>query len=267
MKKLLSTLTLLALIFGSPIIMDHARDIYLEEIVSPKAMPVKIGNRIIASSWQLSWKGKRVTVTNNHVCSAMKRRDIQNIKRRILKLTRTALVEYFLGNTTEASISGFQKELGILEALLKKTLSEGVVGKTLKIGDINRKILYNSPNHDICFLEPVGSKSFSLASSVHRGERISIIGHPRGVAQSISDGRIVGSAYQDFSWLPKAGRVRYLRSTAITYPGNSGSPVINRYGNVVGILFAGTSIDYLNVNCVVPLEYIESELESYFEQK
>ena len=78
---------------------------------------------------------------------------------------------------------------------------------------------------------------------------------------------IVGEDFYQFSWISQAGKVRYLRSTAITYPGNSGSPVINMFGNVVGILFAGSNLNYINVNCVVPLEYIENELMAYFSQK
>ena len=259
MKKLLNIVIIGSLFVVSPVVMDHARDIYLEKVVSPKAMPVKIGERTIASSFQVDWKGKRVTVTNNHVCSVVasiaRRKDQKNFRNQMKFLKK------YLG---KGSLFNFIYNTGYNSLMKKKYPIEG---ETLKIGDTNRKILYNSVNHDICFLEPVGSKSFSLASSVNRGEKITIIGHPRGVPQSISEGRIVGEAYYKFPWIKQAGKVRYLRSTAITYPGNSGSPVINRYGNVVGILFAGQSMDYINVNCVVPLEYIESELITYFNQK
>jgi len=264
MKKLISIITLAVLFAGSPILMDHAKDVYLQEVVSPKAMPVKLGERVVASSFQLSWKGKRVTVTNNHVCSIMKRRKARLIEQEISLLTVSGIIKLMQGTLTKQESDSINRKIKELQEQLKKVQAEGVVGKTLRIGDINRKILYNSPNHDICFLEPVGNKSFKLASSVHRGEKITVIGHPRGVPQSMTDGRIVGEAYTTFPWIQKAGKVRYLRSTAITYPGNSGSPVVNRYGNVVGILFAGRSLNSLNVNCVVPLEYVESELMAYF---
>jgi len=260
MKKLISALCLLGLIAVSPILGDHARDIYLEEIVTKKAMPVKLNNRIVASSFQLEWQGKRVTVTNNHVCSIRKRVRTKKIQSQIALLSAKGILDTSAGKDTKK----IELEVKRLRKLLAKTVSEGVIGEVLKIGDINRKILYNSPNHDICFLEPVGGGSFKLARSVHRGERVNIIGHPRGADQSISDGRIVGKGSNAFPWLPKAGKITVLRTTAISYPGNSGSPVVNRYGNVVGILFAGTSLNYINVNLVVPLEYIESELMAYF---
>ena len=262
MKKFFGFITVIAftaLIFASPVIMDHARDVYLEEVVSPKAMPVKIGDRIVASSFQIRWKGKRVTVTNNHVCSI-----VETIARRKAARAHIQRIRFIRSRKLPKEL---EKKLIILSQIVLDSSSYPIVGETLRIGDVNRKILYNSPNHDICFLEPVGAKSFTLAGSVHRGERITIIGHPRGVAQSMADGRIVGEAYYKFPWIAKAGKVRYLRSTAITYPGNSGSPVINRYGNVVGILFAGRSINSLNINCVVPFEYIESDLNSYFNAK
>lgn len=255
LKNLILTSGILALIFSSPILMDHARDIYLEEIVTKKAMPVKYEERVIASSFQIKFKGKRYTVTNNHVCSVIADEEKAQAIKKAKDVYRSMLK---IGIPEQFARALLKIRLKVINAT-----EYSVVDKTLKIGNINRKILYNSPNHDICFLEPVGSKYFELASSVHRGEKISIIGHPRGLPQSIVDGRIVGEEYAKFSWLPKAGKIKFFRSTAISYPGNSGSPVVNRYGNVVGILFAGRSINYVNVNAVVPLDALYSELLSF----
>lgn len=260
MKKLLSSLLLCAMFMASPLIMDHAKDIYLEEIVSKKAMPVSHNiTRTFGSSFQVKYKGKRLTVTNNHVCSVVE--EIQ--RRQKSKDYAKAMKDLDKSGIKRENYNLYRSIKGLLQMIYKVDHAFPILGQSLKIGNLNRKILYNSPNHDICFLEPVGDKYFSLASYVHRGEAVTIIGHPRGMAQSISDGRIVGEGVRSFPWLPDAGRVKFLRSTALSYPGNSGSPVVNRYGNVVGILFMGWSADYVNINGIVPLDALKSELESF----
>lgn len=243
LKNLIKILISLAILASTPVVMDHARDVYLAEVVAKKANPVKIynGTRTIGSSFQIKYKGKRVTVTNNHVCQVA------------VNIAKAA--------------NSVKKEVHVNGVAVTIKYSEKIQPEEvyLTIGNLKRKILYISKVHDICFLEPMGNKYFRLANDVHRGERVTIIGHPRGMEQSMSDGRMVGSGSSSFPWLPEAGVVRYYRSTALAYPGNSGSPVVNRYGNVVGILFAGVSTDYANINFVVPLEALQSELESFLD--
>jgi len=254
-KKILTTLVVVCAIYSAPVLMDHARDIYLTEVVSKKAHPVKIPEtKTVGSSWQVKFQGMRLTVTNNHVCNV-----VQSVQRR--KDRQEAQYKYYV-DLVSMPVEKAKKRLAQrLDQIRKKQYQ--VVGQSLKIGNLNRKILYMSDNHDLCFLEPVGNASFSLASGVHRGERITIIGHPRGMSQSISDGRIVGEGSNSLNLLPKAGVVKYLLSTAIAYPGVSGSPAVNRYGNVVGVLFAGFPIAHANINFIVPLQVIHSELLAY----
>jgi S1-C subfamily serine protease len=250
--------------------MDHARDIYMEEIVTKKAAPVKYRERTIGSSFQIKYKERTLTVTNHHVCSVLER----DARKRARKQTEQALKKL------KKILPEILYKLAEKSAYARLKQAEyPIVGEMMKIGDINRKVLFMSKSHDICFLEPTGGPAFKLcfleptggpafklASSYHRGERISVIGHPRGMKQSITDGRIVGEETSALRWLKDAGRIRFLTTTAISYPGNSGSPAVNRYGNLVGILFAGWSIDYVNLNYLVPLEYIKADLESYLNE-
>jgi len=249
-SKLFNIAVLMILFSASPIVMDEARDIYLAQIVSKKAHPVKyntlLGERTIGSSWQVLYRGVRLTVTNNHVCKVLEKRRRGGAINLIPNLPR------------------FSKKPTKPEKPKKPKFT--LIGKSLKIGSLNRKILYVSKNHDICILEPYGTAYFKLAKFVQRGERITIIGHPRGLPQSISDGRVVGSSQKEMPWLPEAGIVTVLRSTAASYPGNSGSPAINRWGRVIGMLFAGYSVDYVNINYLVPLDSIRSELEAFIQQ-
>jgi V8-like Glu-specific endopeptidase len=257
LKKLINLLILGCLIFGSPIIMDHARDIYMNEVVRRKANPVSYRGKVFGSSFQLEYKGTTLTVTNHHVCDV-----IQDIKRQALLDSLDAhLTLLFLKGVPPASIN----DIYVREKNRIMSMKFKVVGEYLNVGEFQRKILFMSRSHDICFLQPTGGMSFNLAMRVDNGERVSIVGHPRGRSQSVSDGRITGSKYFSPPWL-KTGMVRSLTTTALSYPGNSGSPVVNRYGNVVGILFAVTSVDYINVNSAVPLEYIRADFEQYLQE-
>jgi S1-C subfamily serine protease len=50
--------------------------------------------------------------------------------------------------------------------------------------------------------------------------------------------------------------------TAISYGGNSGSPVVNFWGNVVGVLFAGNS-RAITESFTVPLKNIKEFIDQY----
>ena len=218
-------LLLVSALVMTPVVMDEVRDIYLHHIVAPKAHPVYVGGRILASSFQLQYKGHKFTITNKHVCDSAKAED------KSIRASGPSPVSL----DVYANINGF-----------------------------NRSILKVSKLHDLCILAPLpDSPTFSLASSVQVGESVSIIGHPRGFKQSISDGRLVNKIFEPSHLLPKANIIMSYLTTANAYPGNSGSPVINRWGNVIGVLYAGHSQDYTNINYVVPLTYLKAELDDY----
>lgn len=263
-KTILKGTAILGVLALTPISMHEFKEFYLQNYITKAANPVKVvtfsGPSTIGSSFQLKYKGKRVTVTNNHVCSVAK--DYKAA--RIFPEAKAILME--IERIRNAKISSiFNKELvgWLLEELKRYTENISVVGESLRIGDVNREIVYLSDTHDICFLKPLDKKYLKLASGYNFGESIMIIGHPRGMKQSITDGRLVNKMEQEFKWLKNAGKINALLSTAISYPGNSGSPVVNKFGNVVGILFAGYSLNFVNLNIVVPLEDLERELKTY----
>ena len=134
------------------------------------------------------------------------------------------------------------------------------IGLYIRVGLYNRKIINIDEKHDLCLLEGLPwQDSFSLASSYDIGEPIYLVGYPRGLPITIREGHIIARFHDFFPWLVTKKRVPYIMVSAINYPGSSGSPVVNRYGNVVGVLFAG-QIDIHTDGYAVPLDSINDFL-------
>lgn len=153
----------------------------------------------------------------------------------------------------------FVTNLHVCNAISEKEEKMEVEGKLLKI-------LYRSDEHDLCFAEPFEnsfgfSSSLSLASFSHVGESVKIVGHPRGLDRTVRDGHIFAVGFSDFPWLPKPQNlVDFLHISVIGYPGNSGSPIVNRFGNVIGVCFAGSRVHHTEL-LAVPVEVLKEELD------
>jgi len=154
----------------------------------------------------------------------------------------------------------------------------------------NKKIVYIDKDHDICLVE--GDKrlpTLSLGDSPEKGDFHYVIGHPGGRNLTVSRGEYIGDTTIDlpnFSVTKRSqctGKILELnileqifmgveflcmksflsyQSTAIAYGGNSGSPVVNSWGKVIGILFAGRR-DQNTANYLVPLQELKRVLPIY----
>lgn len=155
--------------------------------------------------------------------------------------------------------------------------------------------------HDLCLVESFSSvQGLDVASSVHEGDTVGIVGHPKLFPLTMTTGEYIGEQLISL-YYPKQGKrysgtptlapsntkididkimedikkmmrrfrsrfeLRTLRASQIigySRPGNSGSPIVNFYGNVVAVLFAGNPGDAMETYAV-PLETVEEFLANY----
>jgi S1-C subfamily serine protease len=153
---------------------------------------------------------------------------------------------------------------------------------------IPRKVIAIYKNHDLCLMEalPGQSSGLTLAGSVDIGEDIVLVGHPSGRPLTLSKGEFVlkrtiqlisvnhktkescqvanGTWLQGGFFFPSVCLMPFsaFGISSPAYPGNSGSPVVNKWGNVVGVLFAGNQ-SQLNDSYMVPFHELKKFLKDY----
>lgn len=125
------------------------------------------------------------------------------------------------------------------------------------------KILKMSDKYDLCALESTSLMGLSLALfDSNPMDKIVLIGHPRGLDIVIREGRII-TEDEEVITNGRNGIAKYKadRISSTAYPGNSGSPVLNAEGGVVGVLFAGASL-YPHEPLIMPYEALKEFTES-----
>lgn len=116
------------------------------------------------------------------------------------------------------------------------------------------KIIGYDKSRDIAILKTSCQKGVPLnlsSSTVKTGEKVYSIGTASGLSGSLSEG-IISTAERDIGGLP------YIQTTVAVTHGNSGCPLINEYGDVVGIVSGGVGEGSLELNFAIPIESVNT---------
>ena len=123
------------------------------------------------------------------------------------------------------------------------------------------EVIKRSENHDLCLLKSDRDTGIELAQKPSRVmDEVILVGHPRGLPLVVRHGHVMSNETIDPDWL-ETGEIRGQIISTTTYGGSSGSPVINRYGKVVGVLFAGSRVHHTE-GFMVPWEALQLFLKS-----
>lgn len=226
MKNMFKIISLAALSVVSIITIPSLHTQYLFNKVAKKSFKPFMGNGSGSSFLIKNDAGKTITLTNYHVCRGLA----------------------FFEN---------QK--------LYVNMASSLTGKVSK-----RQVLAMSILSDVCALTSEnGEEGLSMASGYSPLEQVYVVGHPLGHPIQLASGHIISKFETHviqlvpvaFFFLPIPVLYNALLINTHAAPGNSGSAVVNRFGNVVGILFAGDSrVDYQSF--IIPLEQVKKFVNS-----
>mgnify|MGYP001590392557 CR=1 FL=1 len=112
-------------------------------------------------------------------------------------------------------------------------LASGIQAITYSEGTKNAEFIGYDGNLDVALLKISGnyeSLDFGDSNGVQAGEKVIAIGNPLGLQFSVSEG-IVSAIHRTGA----NGLNAYIQTDAALNPGNSGGPLINKQGKVIGI--------------------------------
>lgn len=125
-------------------------------------------------------------------------------------------------------------------------------------------ILARSAKSDLCLLEAIPEMpGISLSSGFSDGDALEIVGHPLLEPLTPSFGYATNTSPITVSYGRESIReYTSQRTSAVIYPGNSGSPVVNSYRRLVGVAFAAGPDNYAYI---VPLNQVKDFLKEFAE--
>ncbi len=115
------------------------------------------------------------------------------------------------------------------------------------------KVLKYSMHRDfIVFTAPVKAyQTLEIGTEFHLDEPVFAVGNALGEGVVIRDGLLTSLTPED-----QDGRWKWLRYSAATSPGNSGGPLLNAAGQVIGVVIGKSQGE--NLNYALPIEHVNA---------
>ncbi|HWZ96778.1 MAG TPA: trypsin-like peptidase domain-containing protein [Candidatus Dormibacteraeota bacterium] len=142
----------------------------------------------------------------------------------------------YLKSSDRSGTGFFVTDTGVIVTNAHVARGEGTLLALLSSGaQLEAKVVFLDPDLDIALLKVDGQNLPTLgladATATHQGQNVVAIGNPGG-AMLFSVTKGIVSAVGKF---PNAGLGTWIQTDAPINPGNSGGPLLNMYGEVVGI--------------------------------
>lgn len=149
-----------------------------------------------------------------------------------------------------------------------------------EIEDLHTHTLVRDSDHDLCIMTPVPGVPLKIGREPPKFSMLYIVGHPRFRPQTPTTGYYTSEREQemvypfnlDGSCPPNTEVYRHIFSsgcllttvmgdvTATVFPGNSGSPIVNEEGELVGVI---NSNDGMNYGSFIPVRYLKNLLKDF----
>ncbi len=131
-------------------------------------------------------------------------------------------------------------------------------GKPKQAEVVTADVLYQSPEEDVAILQLRATQTkltplFVAASTPKVGERVFAIGNP-GLGEQILEHSITEGLISADN--RKINDKSFVQLSVPVNPGNSGGPLLDEFGQVVGIVTLSTELE--NVNFAIPVERIRA---------
>lgn len=122
------------------------------------------------------------------------------------------------------------------------------------------KVVFTDPRYDLALIafspdEKLPGVAFGNGSPISEGEKVVAIGHPFGLKFTATQGIVSNADHRQ-------GDIQYLQHDAALNPGNSGGPLVDTTGKIIGV---NTFIikDGDNMGFCLPVRYLDATISDF----